>query len=76
MRQKAVITKLLQGVTEFYYKVRQVLQSVTDCYCKVRKVLQSVTNCFYKMCQVLQSVTVITKRDVTLRIKTVHLYNI
>ena len=29
MRQKTVITKLLQSVTEVYYKVRQVLQSVT-----------------------------------------------
>ena len=27
MRQKTVITKLLQSVTEVYYKVRQVLQS-------------------------------------------------
>ena len=51
MRQKTIITKLLQSVTEVYYKVRQVLQSVTNCYYKVR--------------QVLQSVTVITKWDVT-----------
>ena len=29
MRQKTIITKLLQSVTEVYYKVRQVLQSVT-----------------------------------------------
>ena len=29
MRQKLVITKLLQSVTEVYYKVRQVLQSAT-----------------------------------------------
>ena len=28
MRHKTVITKLLQSVTEVYYKVRQVLQSV------------------------------------------------
>ena len=27
MRQKSVTTKLLQSVTEVYYKVRQVLQS-------------------------------------------------
>ena len=52
MRQKTVITKLLQSVTEVYYKVRQVLQSVTDCY--------------YKVCQVLQSATVISKWEVTL----------
>ena len=51
MRQKTIITKLLQSVTEVYYKVRQVLQSVTDCYYKVR--------------QVLQSAKVITKWDVT-----------
>ena len=51
MRQKTIITKLLQSVTEVYYKVRQVLQSVTDCY--------------YKVCQLLQSVTVITKWGVT-----------
>ena len=41
MRQKTVITKLLQSVREVYYNVRQVLQSVTDCYYKVRQVLQS-----------------------------------
>ena len=29
MRQKTIITKLLQSVTEVYYKVRQVLQSPT-----------------------------------------------
>ena len=29
MRQKIVIKKLLQILTEVYYKVRQVLQSVT-----------------------------------------------
>ena len=47
MRQKTVITKLLQRVTEVYYKVRQVSQKMTDHY--------------YKVCQVLQSATVITK---------------
>ena len=51
MRQKAVITKLLQNVTEVYYKVIQVLQSVRGCH--------------YKVHQVLQSATVITKWDVT-----------
>ena len=35
MRQKTVITKLLQNVSEVYYKKRQVLQSVTGCYYKV-----------------------------------------
>ena len=29
MRQKTIIKKLLQSVTDCYYKVRQVLQSVT-----------------------------------------------
>ena len=43
MRQKTVITKLLQSVAEDYYKVRQVLQSVTGYYYKVRQVLQSAT---------------------------------
>ena len=43
MRQKTVITRLLQSVTEVYCKMRQVLQSVTGCYYKVRQVLQSVT---------------------------------
>ena len=63
MRQKKVITKLLQSMTEVYYKVRQVfkvrqvLQSVTDCCYKVRQVLQSVTGCYYKVRQVLQSET-------------------
>ena len=51
MRQKTVIEKLLQSVTEVHYKVHQVLQSVTGCY--------------YKVHQVLQSVTVITMWDVT-----------
>ena len=43
MRQKTVITKLLQSVTEVYCKVRKVSQSVTGCYYKVRQVLQSAT---------------------------------
>ena len=43
MRQKTVITKLLQRVTEVYYKVRQVSQKTTDHYYKVRQVLQSAT---------------------------------
>ena len=51
MRQKTVITKLLQSMIEVDGKVHQILQSVTDCY--------------YKVCEVLQSVTVVTKRDVT-----------
>ena len=49
MRQKTVIGKLLQRVTEVYYKVRQVY-----------KVLQKfITNCvrYYKVRQLLQSET-------------------
>ena len=56
MRQKIVITKLLQSVTQVYYKVSQVLQSVTDCYYKVCQVLQSVR-------LLLQSASGITKCD-------------
>ena len=51
MRQKTIITNLLQSMPEVYYKGLQVLQSVTDCNYKVRRVIQSVT--------------VITKWDVT-----------
>ena len=51
MKQKTVITKLLQSVRGVYYKVRQVLQTVPDC--------------FYKVRQVLQSAAVIAKRNVT-----------
>ena len=35
MRQKMVNTKLLERVTDVYYKMRQVLQSVAECYYKV-----------------------------------------
>ena len=58
MRQKTVITKLLQSVTDCYYKVRQVLQNVTGCYYKVRRVLQSAT--------------VITKWNVTMETEMVN----
>ena len=51
MRQKTIIIKLLQNVTEIYYKVSQVLQSVIGCY--------------YKVHQVSQIARVITKWDVT-----------
>ena len=44
IREKTIITKLLQSVTEVYYKVRQVLRSATGDY-------------DYKVCLVLQSVT-------------------
>ena len=71
MRHKKVMTKLLQSVTEVYYKVCQVLQSVIEGYYKVRQVLWSVTDCYpkccyYKVCHALESVTVITKWDVTM----------
>ena len=65
MREKIVITKLLQSVTKVYYKVCQVLQSVTKVYCKVCHVLQSVTGYYYKVRQLLQSATAITKEDIT-----------
>ena len=39
MREKTVITNLLQSVTEVYYNVPQVLQSVTEVYYRVRQVL-------------------------------------
>lgn len=44
-RQKTVITKLLQSVSEAHYKVRQVLQNVTEFYYKVCQVL-GITRCF------------------------------
>ena len=47
MRQKRVITKLLQSVSEAYYKKHQVLQSASG-----------ITKCDWLL---LQSVTVITK---------------
>ena len=53
MRQKIVITMLLQSATEVYYIVRQVLQSASG-----------ITKCdrlYYKVPQVLQSAAVITK---------------
>ena len=40
MRQKTIITKLLQSVTEVYYNLRQVLQSVTVII-KKEKILKS-----------------------------------
>ena len=61
MRQKTIITKLLQSVTEVYYKMRQVLQSASGITKCDRLLLQSVSGCYYKARQVLQSATVITK---------------
>ena len=54
MRQKTIITKLLQSVTEVYYKVRQVLQRASDIPKCDRLLLQSVsviTKCdsYYKV---------------------------
>ena len=43
MRQKTVITKLLQSVTEAYYKVRQVLQSASGITKCDRMLLQSAS---------------------------------
>ena len=42
MRQKTVITKLLQSVTEVYYKVRQLLQSASG-ITKCDRLLQSAS---------------------------------
>ena len=61
MRQKTVITNLLQRVREVYYKVHQVLQSMAEVYYKVIQVLQSVTDRYFKVHQVLQSVTTLLK---------------
>ena len=54
MRQKTVITKLLQSVTEVYYKARHVLQSVSEITKCDRLLLQSasgITKCdsYYKV---------------------------
>ena len=54
MRQKTVITKLLQSVAEVYYKVRQVLQSANGIAKCGRLLLQSalgITKCdsYYKL---------------------------
>ena len=48
MTQKTVITKLLQSVTEVYYKVRQVLQSasgITKCDGLLLKSASGITKC-------------------------------
>ena len=69
MRQKTIITKLLQSVTEVYYKVHQVLQSASGIAMCGRLLLQSasgITKCdrlllqcvrYYKVRQLLQSET-------------------
>ena len=54
MRQKTVITKLLQSVAEVYYKARHVLQSVSEITKCDRLLLQSasgITKCdsYYKV---------------------------
>ena len=54
MRQKTVITKLLQSVAEVYYKVHQVLQSAYGIAKCGRLLLQSalgITKCdsYYKL---------------------------
>ena len=54
MRQKTITTKLLQNLTEVYYKVRQVLQSVPGITKCDRLLLQSasgITKCarYYKV---------------------------
>ena len=57
MRQKTVITKLLQRVTEVYYKV---WQTVIAMYVRYYRVWQdAITKCvrYYKVRQLLQSET-------------------
>ena len=63
MRQKTIITKLLQSVTEVYYKVHQVLQSASGITMCGRLLLQSasgITKCDRLL---LQSASGITKCD-------------
>ena len=63
MRQKTVITKLLQSVTEVYYKLRQVLQSASGITKCDRLLLQSasgITKCDRLL---LQSASGVTKCD-------------
>ena len=63
MRQKTVITKFLQSVTDVYYKVRQVLQSASGITKCDRLLLQSasgITKCDRLL---LQSASGITKCD-------------
>ena len=54
MRQKAFITKLLQSVTEVYYKVCQVLQNpsgITKCDRLLLQSVSGITKCnsYYKV---------------------------
>ena len=44
MRDKTIITKLLQSVTEVYYKARYVLQSASDITKCDRLLLQSASS--------------------------------
>ena len=63
MTQKTVITKLLQSVTEVYYKVRQVLQSafgITKCDKLLLQSASVITKCDRLL---LQSASAITKYD-------------
>ena len=71
MRQKTITTKLIQNVTQVYYKVHQVLQSVSGITNSGRMLLQSalsvrrVADFYYKASRILQSVTVTTRSDIT-----------
>ena len=62
-RDKTVISKLLQSVTEVYYKVGQVLQSgsgITKCDRMLLQSASGITKCDRML---LQSVSGITKCD-------------
>ena len=63
MRQKTVITKLLQSVTEVYYKVRQVLQSESGMAKYDRLLLQCASGITKSDRLLLQSASGITKCD-------------
>ena len=66
MRQKTVITKLLQNVREVYYNVRQVLQSasgITKCDRLLLQNASGITKCdsYYKVRRRNPSFITITK---------------
>ena len=63
MRQKTVIAKLIQSVTEVYYKVGQVLQSASGSTKCDRLLLQSVSGITKCDGLLLQSASGITKCD-------------
>ena len=64
MRQKTVITKLLQSVTDVYYKVRQILQSASgiakcDSYYKVRRERVAIRDIPYSNSNILEEHSIV-----------------